>query len=147
MKEYFDKHPESIPYLERLEREWLQHGKIIIACDFDDTISPWSLNDETFCKKVISILRIAKEVGAYLVIETACDVGRYHEIRGYCSRNGIEIDEINATPIDLPYGKTGIYANIFINDRAGINEALTILEFAMYKVRGRLHGPNSSLNW
>lgn len=36
MKEYFDKNPESNPYLERLEGEWRQYGKIIIACDYDE---------------------------------------------------------------------------------------------------------------
>ena len=40
MKEYFDKNPESVRYLNRLINEWKLHGKIIIACDFDDTISP-----------------------------------------------------------------------------------------------------------
>jgi hypothetical protein len=36
IKEYFDKNPESLPYLERLEEEWRTYGKIIIACDYDE---------------------------------------------------------------------------------------------------------------
>jgi hypothetical protein len=49
----------------------------------------------------------------------------------------LEIDGINKTPIDLPYGNDKkIYANVFIDDRAGLNEALNILEMAMYRVRG-----------
>jgi hypothetical protein len=47
------------------------------------------------------------------------------------------IDSINENPINLPYGHHGkIYANIYLDDRAGLNEALNILEFAMYKIKG-----------
>lgn len=136
MKEYFENHPESLPYLDRLEKEWRQHGKIIIACDYDDTISPWNLNGFD-PSRTIGILKIAKETGAYITIFTACNEERYPEIEKYCESKGLKIDSINKTPIDLPYGRGGkVYANIFIDDRAGINEALNILEFAMYKIRG-----------
>jgi hypothetical protein len=136
MKEYFEKNPESIPYLDRLTEEWNQYGKIIIACDFDDTISPWKLKGFD-PKRTIEVLTIAKQTGAHIVIFTACNEDRYPEITSYCQSIGLEIDAINQTPIDIPYGKNGkIYANVFIDDRAGLNEALNILEFAMYKIRG-----------
>jgi len=32
-------------HVERLALEWARHGKIIIAVDFDDTISPWKFRD------------------------------------------------------------------------------------------------------
>jgi hypothetical protein len=137
MKEYFEKNPESIPYLERLEREWEQYGKIIIACDYDDTISPWNMKGFDN-KRVMEVLKVAKETGAYIVIFTSCNPERYQEISNYCSKNGIDIDSINKTPIDLPYGNNSkIYANIFLDDRAGLNESLNILEYAMYRIRGK----------
>ena len=123
MENYFELNPESKPFLDRLVTEWEQHGKIIIACDYDDTISPW---------------KTAKFTGAYLVIFTACDTQRYDEIKSYCKSKDLEIDSINQTPIDLPYGKNGkVYANIFIDDRAGLNESLNILESATYIIRGK----------
>lgn len=137
LKEYFEINQASIPYLERLEKEWDQYGKIIIACDYDDTISPWKLEgfDPT---RVINVLKTAKETGAYIVIFTACKEDRYQEIIDYCKGHGIDVDSINATPIDLPYGNNSkIYANIFIDDRAGLNESLAILEMAMYRIRGK----------
>jgi len=141
MKEYFDKNPESIPYLDRLEEEWRMHGKIIIACDYDDTISPWKMHNSDF-KRVFDVLKTAKATGAYVVIFTACKPERYDEITKYCQENGLEIDGINKTPIELPYGNDKkIYANVFIDDRAGLNEALNILEMAMYRIRGsKFHG-------
>lgn len=136
MKEYFDKNPESLPYLERLEEEWRTYGKIIIACDYDDTISPWKMQNRDF-KRVFEVLNVAKQTGAYVVIFTACKEDRYPEIIKYCLDNGLEIDGINKTPIDLPYGNDKkIYANVFIDDRAGLNESLNILEMAMYRIRG-----------
>jgi thiol-disulfide isomerase/thioredoxin len=136
MKEYFENNPESVPYLERLEAEWKQHGKIIVAVDYDDTISPWKLQGFD-PKRTIEVLKIAKQTGAYLVVFTACKADRYPEILQYCESIGLEIDTINKAPIDLPYGNDSkIYANIFIDDRAGLNEALQILEFAAYRIRG-----------
>ena len=136
MKEYFEKNPQSVPYLERLEEEWRQHGKIIIAVDYDDTISPWKLRGFD-PKRAIDVIKIAQQTGAYVVIFTACKPDRHPEIMTYCESIGIKVDAINKTPIDLPYGNDAkIYANIFIDDRAGLNEALNILEFATYRIRG-----------
>lgn len=126
-----------LPYVDRLESEWEQHGKIIIGVDYDDTISPWKMNDFDF-ESVIKILKVAKETGAYIVIFTSCNEERYPEIISYCQSKGLEIDRINETPIELQYGnRSKIYANIFIDDRAGLLESLDILEMSMYRIRGK----------
>jgi hypothetical protein len=128
-------------YVVRLHNEWKQYGKIVIALDYDDTISPWKFNSPADLKQYINIIRVlkdAKNVGAYIVIFTSCNPDRYDEIRQYCSGMGIEIDTINETPVDsIPYGKNGakVYANIYLDDRGGLNEALTTLEDAMYITR------------
>lgn len=129
-------------YLQRLYQEWKQHGKIIVGVDFDDTISPWKFKDAESLEKIdktIQILRVAHETGAYIVIFTACSPDRYEEIQKYCEKIRLPIDTINKTPFEIPegYGKGGkIYANIFLDDRAGLNEALDMLETAMYWIRG-----------
>lgn len=130
-------------YAKRLIEEWQQHGKVIIASDWDDTLRTWRLNSQEECNKVIKLLKLCKEVGAYIVIFTACKEERYAEIQQYCKEVGLEIDAINQNPISLPYGNQNkIYANIFIDDRAGLEEALEILEFAMYTIRGQQHSVN-----
>jgi hypothetical protein len=126
-----------LPYVDRLESEWELHGKIIIGVDYDDTISPWKMNNFDF-DSVIKTLKVAKETGAYIVIFTACSEERYPEIISYCQSKGLEIDRINENPIDLEYGNAKkIYANIFIDDRGGILEAIDILEMSMYRIRGK----------
>ncbi len=123
--------------IDRLFKEWNQHGKIIIGVDYDDTISPCKLVDEEDCKDVMERLKQARYTGAYIVINTACAEDRFDEIKRYCSGHGLIIDSINKNPIHLPYGNHGkIQANIYIDDRAGLNEALMILEKATYMIRG-----------
>lgn len=128
--------PKVQKYADRLYEEWLKHGQIIIGCDFDDTISPWKFREFDF-DSVIKILQTAKQTGAYIVIFTACNPDRYPEISKYCQSVNLKIDAINETPVDVPYGKNGkIYANIFLDDRAGLHQAIDILENAMYRIRG-----------
>ena len=115
--------------IDRLFTEWKTHGKIAIAIDIDDTIMTYRIATQSDCDEIIEILKDAKRVGAYLVIHTACNSDRYEEIVNYCTAKELPIDAINETVIDVPFGKLGskIYANIFIDDRAGLNEALEIL--------------------
>jgi hypothetical protein len=132
-------------YINRLTEEWLQHGKIIVAIDFDDTISPWKLNSQEECNKVIEVLKDVCAVGAYIVIFTACSSDRYQHIAEYCTSKGFSIDRINQNPIVLPYGnQTKVYANIFLDDRGGLDEALNILQESMYRVRSSKYGKNLS---
>lgn len=129
-------------YEERLLNEWKQHGKIIIAVDFDDTISPWGMysdEDKSYYDKLLNLLRACKSTGAYITVWSACSPDRYDFIKEYCTSNKLEIDSINVNPIDLPYGKhKKIYANVYLDDRAGLNESVSILENTLYRYRGYL---------
>lgn len=135
-------------YKERLFKEWLQHGKIIIAVDFDSTISPYhTIDNIEDIEKVIETIKNAKYTGAYITIFTACNPDRFDDIEKYCKEKGIELDSINQNPIDLPYGNhSKIYANVFLDDRAGLNEALETLNDAMYMYRGYVQSKKMTEN-
>ncbi len=125
-------------YIDRLYNEWKMHGKIIICVDFDSTLSTYHTIDNQFdINRTIEIIKVCKQTGCYIVIHTNCGTERYDDIKGYCSKIGIEVDCINETPLDLPYGKSGSkpYANIFIDDRASLPSSLDILETALYRYR------------
>ena len=117
---------------ERLRREWTQHQGIIIAVDFDDTCMPYRLFDHESvlrCFRVLRALRRAKALGARLVVWTASDPARHKFIREYLQEQGIEIEEINKNLPGLRYGNHGkIYANLYLDDRAGLDESLARLE-------------------
>ena len=128
--------PNMERYVSRLTKEWKEHKKIIVACDFDDTLSPWKFDDFNF-QEVMKLLKEAKQLGAYIVIFTACKPERFAYIEKYCEDNlGFKIDGINENVIDLPYGNHAkIYYNILLDDRTGLMEAMTILHTAMWRVK------------
>ncbi len=122
----------------RLFGEWKLHGKIIIPTDFDDTICPWKFNDQKACDKIIELLVDCINVGAYVIIHTACNPDRFKDIEGYCKKKGLNISEINNNPINLPYGNhKKPYGNWFIDDRAGLFYATKVLAEAMYMMRAK----------
>lgn len=128
-------------YINRLTREWLQHGKIIIAVDFDSTLSPWpTLDNPQDIERTISAVKLAAQTGAYIVLFTACREEKHEELLLYCDSIGVQIDSINRAPIEgLPFGNSSkVYANIFLDDRAGLCESLAILEVAMSRVLNTL---------
>ena len=128
-------------YTERLFSEWKEYGNIIIAVDFDDTVSPWKLENENsaILNEVLSILKEAQYTGAYIVPFTTCKIDRYEEIKNFFLSRGIHVSYINKNPIPLPWGnESKVYANIYLDDRAGLEQSLQILKNALYKFRGYL---------
>ena len=136
--DYKIKRMDTTKYTDRLYKEWSQHGKIVIAVDYDSTISYWpTIDNKEDIDRTISILQVAANTGAYIVINTCSKPDRHEEIQKHCEQLRIPINGINVNPIDLPYGKHGkVYANIYLDDRAGLLQSLDILETAMYKKRG-----------
>lgn len=125
-------------YQQRLYNEWIQHGKIIIAADFDSTISYWpTIENRDDIMLAQKVLKLCQEVGCYMVVNTACNPDRYPEIRYHCAAINLQINGINKTPVELPYGKHGkVYANVYIDDRTiAFRESLLQLEEVAYRVR------------
>jgi hypothetical protein len=124
-------------YSDRLLSEWKQHGSIIIGLDFDDTIFPYRENF-TDINKVINIVKEAIRSNAIVVIYTGSSEDRYSEIQDYCKSIDLKIHSINENIIK-PFGDNRkIYANIYLDDRSGLNESIEILTAAMYNYRGYL---------
>lgn len=135
-------------YRERLSGEWKTHGKIVIGVDFDSTISPYhTLDNQEDIDRAIKILKDCQLVGCYTVIHTACNPDRHGDILSYCEKIGLKVDTINETPSELPiqYGRAGSkpYCNIFIDDRAGLGQALDILEDCMILQRSHKYAERS----
>lgn len=138
---------EKNKYSERLLEEWKTHKMIIIGVDFDDTLKNWKLGDHDTIDRTLDLVRKCQATGAYITIFTACNEDRYDEIHRYCESHQIKVNSINKNPIQLQYGNNSkIYANIFLDDRAGINEALTTLETALYEYRAYLQKETININ-
>lgn len=124
-------------YTNRLVTEWLKNGKIIIACDLDDTIIPYNEEIKNNCKKMVDLILECQEQGIYFLINTARSKEQLNKAKEQVEALGIEVHGINEMhqEWDRPYGINGkLYANIFLDDRGGfwdtywtLSNALTIV--------------------
>lgn len=111
--------------LGRLCQELDTHKKLVIGFDFDNTIFDVHNKGGDY-SQVISALQRCKKLGWTLCLYTA-------ELRedwlkwktDYCKHFGIEPDYVNESP--LIKGTKKPFFNLLLDDRAGLEEAYTLL--------------------
>lgn len=114
--------------VKRLHKEYKKHPKLIIACDFDDTVYDFHKLG-TLHERAINVVKQCAALGFYVVLWTAAAPERFNFMKKHMQDNGIHVDAINENPIKLPFGNNGkIYYNILLDDRAGLGQALDALE-------------------
>lgn len=109
----------------RLCQELDAHKKLVIGFDFDNTIFDVHNRGGDY-SQVISVLQKCKKLGWILCLYTA-------ELRedwlkwkvDYCKHFGIEPDYVNESP--LIKGTKKPFFNLLLDDRAGLEEAYTLL--------------------
>lgn len=114
--------------VKRLHKEYKKHPKLIIACDFDDTVYDFHKLGALH-ERAINVVKQCAALGFYVVLWTAAAPERFNFMKKHMQDNGIHVDAINENPIKLPFGNNGkIYYNILLDDRAGLGQALDALE-------------------
>lgn len=120
----------------RLYREWSKHKRLIVACDFDDTVFAYHNPDDTH-HHVFNLLEQCQRAGFYIVLWTASAPDRYTMMQEYMRNRGIAVHSINTNPVELPFGNNGkIYYNILLDDRAGLGQAYDTLKGVLERIRG-----------
>lgn len=112
--------------VERLVKEWREHGKIIIAYDYDDTVFDFHNRGETY-DDVISLLQRCDKVGAHFVVSTCCGEHQYNDIKNYLYERDIPFDRINENMPFVKFTGRKIYANVTLDDRGGLSAAYNSL--------------------
>ena len=125
-------------YTNRLTKEWLKNGKIIIACDLDDTIIPYNDDIKDNCQIMVDLILECQKEGIIFLINTARSEYQLQKAKEQVEELGIVVHGINKMHEgwDKPYGLNGkLYANIFLDDRGGfwdsywtLSNALTIIK-------------------
>ena len=112
--------------VKRLLEEYKKYGTLYVAFDFDNTIYDYH-NKGIDCSSVISLLQDCTKLGFEMILFT-CEqkVGKLREKEEFCKKNGIEVHWVNRSPI-LGF-TTKPYYNILLDDRAGLQSAMQILE-------------------
>lgn len=125
-------------YTNRLANEWLKKGKIIIACDLDDTIIPYNEEIRDNCKKMVDLILECQKEGIYFLINTARSKEQLEKAKEQVEKLGIVVHGVNEmhSEWNLPYGTNGkLYANIFLDDRGGFWDAYRTLQYALTIVK------------
>lgn len=113
--------------INRLLKEYIKHNKLIIAFDFDNTIFDFHNNGGDY-SEVIELLKDCSDMNMTMVLFTCDDDNDILKDKvEFCNKNEIWVDYINESPV---YNTKKPYYNILLDDRAGLNEAYSIL----YKV-------------
>lgn len=122
--------------VERLCREYLQHKRLIIALDWDDTVFDFHNKGYQYSQVIDLILECQKDYGFYVVIFTGTPCEKWPSIYERCNELGIKTNFINRNAIPLPFGNDGkIYYNILLDDRSGLGQAYEILKKTVDKIK------------
>lgn len=108
-------------HLERLQRQYTEHGKLIIAFDFDDTVYPYSYSDDLL-EPVREILRKCGALGHEMVCFTSNN--DIQKVTQYLQTNQIPCDSINASSVKLG---AKVFYSILLDDKAGLDSSLSVL--------------------
>ena len=125
-------------YTNRLVKEWLKNGKVIIACDLDDTIIPYNEEIKENCKKMVNLILDCQKEGIIFLINTARSEHQLERAKQQVEELGIVVHGVNKMhpEWDKPYGINGkVYANIFLDDRGGFGCTYETLSTALAIVR------------
>lgn len=114
------------PAIQRLLMEWVNHDKLIIAFDYDNTVFDYHENGLKF-DYIIELLKKCDKIGATFIVYSCSPESRHQEIHDYLATIGLRADYINKPHIELADGTGKIFSNILLDDRAGLRSAYIIL--------------------
>ena len=122
--------------VERLRRENEKYGKLTIAIDFDDTLCCYDVNNivhTSLREENKDICDLVRSIGdkAIFILWT-CRSGQDREdALEWIKNHNIPIHAVDANPM-VHYGGRKIHANLFLDDRAGLEHAYSALQL-LYK--------------
>lgn len=109
----------------RLVEQYQANDRLIIAYDFDDTVSPYHSSS---CWRAQSAIRAAREyLNAYLIVYTSNP--NEEKIKKFLDEEEIPYDVINKNAPFVRFNNKGkIYYNLLLDDKAGLHQVLNDLE-------------------
>lgn len=119
---------------ERLSSEYAKHGGIVVGYDFDGTVFDYHGNcGQEYINRVHSVIKGLRDNGIAnkFVCWTAAE--DLDMVEQYLIENDLPFDSINGDGIDLGFTRRKPFFSVLIDDRAGINEVLDVLELLIIK--------------
>jgi trehalose-6-phosphatase len=103
----------------RLLEEYNQYQSIVVAFDFDDTVYDFHKKGRLY-NDVIELLKKLKSINCYLICWTGQQDLEF--VSDYLKNHNIPFDAINENPTFHKSISKKIYANAYLDDRAGLKQ-------------------------
>lgn len=109
----------------RLVKEWLEHDKLIIAFDFDNTVYDFHKTGMNL-KRARTAIKDAHAAGHEVYCFTANSNEKF--VKDFCQVTlGFE-PEINKSSLDHLFGTRKPFYSLLLDDRAGLESSVRLLE-------------------
>jgi len=116
---------------QRLLEEYKRYGSLVIAFDFDDAVYDFHKKGRSYTD-VVKLLRVLKSKSCFLICWTGQDDLGF--VADYLEQYGIPFDRINENPPFKQSPGKKIYANAYLDDRAGLSQVYKELQYLMQKI-------------
>ena len=103
----------------RLLEEYNTHQSIVVAFDFDDTVYDFHKKGRLY-NDVTELLKKLKSINCYLICWTGQQDLDF--VSNYLTNHNIPFDAINENPPFYKSSSKKIYANAYLDDRAGLKQ-------------------------
>ena len=123
----------NLNYYERLRGDFLKHGSLFVAFDYDNTVFDYH-NIGVDYSDIVNLLRQCRDLGFTLILFTGNEGERLDKILDDLRERDIPYDLINENPI---MNTRKPYYNILLDDRAGLVEAYGTLKKLVNELRNK----------
>lgn len=127
-----NQHTLSVYRVDKLVKQYHQHGSLIIGVDFDYTI--YNPDIDYMHTDIISFLLEAQQLNCKLCLWTA-NASRIPFILDKCKAEGLVFDHINKSPITIEENVIKPHFNILLDDVAGLSQTLEILQSVLLNIK------------
>ncbi len=117
----------------RLVEEYQKYKSIVVAFDFDDTVYDFHKKGRIY-KNTIQLLKDLKSINCYLICWTGQQDLNF--VKTYLQKNDIPFDTINENPPFYTATSKKIYANAYLDDRAGLIQVYNELNALVKHFKG-----------
>jgi len=120
--------------LNRLLEEYKKYGTLVVAFDFDDTVYDFHGKGRLY-GDVIQLLQELKAINCYLICWTGNEDSDF--VRSFLEEHKIPYDAINQNPPFYKSESRKIYANAYLDDRAGLKQVFEELKHLVVTVKSK----------
>lgn len=119
----------NIVLLEKLKKAFIDHGKIVVGVDFDDTIFPYSdISKDEECEQVRDLLRKIRPYTIQCLWTVANEWSLKYKKFICIELYDMQFDHYNESPINYDPTVQKPHFNVLLDDSSGLDSVIKVLE-------------------